>query len=66
MYHYLSIIDFYIHAGGTEMELQVFRHLQLPPASTPEPLRFDNAIYLTQVGQGQRYFPGRGYKGQDH
>lgn len=38
-------------AGGTEMEMQVFRHLNLPTASTPEPQRFDNAIYLTQINQ---------------
>ena len=25
------------------------RHLNLPPSATPEPLRFHNFIYLTQV-----------------
>lgn len=37
--------------GGAEMEMEILRHLSLPPSSTPEPLRFQNAIYLTQINQ---------------
>ena len=35
--------------GGTQMEMEILRHLNLPPSATPEPLRFQNFIYLTQV-----------------
>ena len=31
------------------METETLRHLTLPPSATPEPQRFQNFIYLTQV-----------------
>ncbi|KAL8604278.1 hypothetical protein ACOMHN_023648 [Nucella lapillus] len=40
------------HAGGkVEMEAEILRHLSLPSSETPEPLRFQNMIYLTQINQ---------------
>ncbi|XP_070207159.1 beta-mannosidase-like isoform X2 [Littorina saxatilis] len=40
------------HTGGdTEMEMEIMKHLTLPPSGTPEPLRFKNFIYLTQINQ---------------